>query len=120
MAGDLNTNLVKLEGTPQGEAIVDEPAVTGLMDMGLHFLPWCKLWLHNMCTWIMRRDRQDVRSRTDYILGTYRRLFQGMAAQDMRHHSNHYMVLGCMRGEPATELTGYLRKAHRFILHPLC
>ena len=30
------------------------------------------------------------------------------------------MVLGCLRGDPAKEITGYLRKARRFSLHPLC
>ena len=48
--GNLNTNLVELEGTPQGEAISDELAATGIMDMGLYFLPWRKPWLQDRCT----------------------------------------------------------------------
>ena len=56
----------------------------------------------------------------DYIIGTYCRLFQDMPVRDTRNHSDHYMVLGYLRGELVKELTGYLRKARRFSLRPLC
>ena len=42
-----------------------------------------------------------------------------MAVQDMGQHLDRYMVLGCLRGMPANELTGYLRKACYFPLRPL-
>ena len=67
----------------------------------------------------MRKNGQEIRSRTDYILGIDRILFQDVAVRDMRHQSDHYMVLGCLRGEPAREITGYLRKSRRFSLQPL-
>ena len=89
------------------------------MDMGFHFLPWSNLWLKDMCTWRMQRNRQEVRSWTDYILGTDHRLFQDVAAWDTRHYLGHYMVLGYLRGEPAKDLVGYLRKLRRFPLRPL-
>ena len=47
VARNFNINLAYPEGTPQGEAIADELAVTGLMDMGIHFLPQCKTWLQD-------------------------------------------------------------------------
>ena len=61
----------------------------------------------------MQRDRQEVCSQTDYILGTYCRMFQDVAARDMQHHSDNYMVLGCMKGEPKKEFTIYLCKVRR-------
>ena len=67
----------------------------------------------------MRRDGREFRSRTDYILGTYIRLFQDMAVQDLQHHLDYYMVLGCLRRDPENELTDYLRKARRFPLRYL-
>ena len=42
-----------------------------------------------------------------------------MNVQDKRHHLDHYMVPGWLRGDPAKELTGYLRKAHRSPLQNL-
>ena len=65
VTGNLNSNLAELEGTSRCEAITDKLAMTGLLDMGLHFLPRCKPWLQDMCMWHMRRDGQEVRSRTD-------------------------------------------------------
>ena len=38
-----------------------------------------------------------MRYRTDYILGSYRRIFQNVAVRDLRHNSDHYMVMGCLR-----------------------
>ena len=79
---NLNTNLADPEGTPLGEVIADELAVAGMTDMGLYFIPQRKSWLQDRCTYSMRRDGQEVRSRMDYILGTYLRLFQYVAIQD--------------------------------------
>ena len=45
VAGDFNINLVEPEGTPQGEAVADELAAAGLIDIVLHFLTWRKPWL---------------------------------------------------------------------------
>ena len=35
-----------------------------------------------------------MRYRTDYILGSYRRIFQNMAVRYLRHNSDHLMVVG--------------------------
>ena len=80
--GDLNANLTEPEGTPQGEAIAEELAATGIMDTGLHFLPQSKPWLQDRRTWSMRRYGQEVQSWKDYILGTYCRLFQDVDVRD--------------------------------------
>ena len=116
---NINSNHANPEGKPRADAIAYELAVAGLMDMGLKFLPRRNLWLKYRCTWRMQWDGQEVQSRTDYILGTDRRLFQDMAIQNTQHHLDHYMVLGCLRGDPAKELTGYLQKVCRFPLQPL-
>ena len=79
MAGKLNANLAELEGTPRVEAIADELVVVGLEEMGLHLLLRCKLWFQDRCKCSMIRDGREVRSWTDYILGTDRRLFQDVA-----------------------------------------
>ena len=64
----------------------------------------------------MSRDGREVRSRKDCILRTYCRLVQDVDVWDPQRNSNHYMVMGCIRGDPVKELTDYLRKSHRFPL----
>ena len=88
------------------EAISDKLVAVGLMNMGVHLLPHRKPWLKDRSMWIIQRDGQEVRSRTDYILGTDRRLFQDVAAWDTRQYLGHYMVLGSLRGEPEKDLVG--------------
>ena len=56
----------------------------------------------------MLRKEQEVRSRTDYILGTERRLFRNVIGRDPRHNSDHYMVLGCLPSAPLSETKRYL------------
>ena len=68
----------------------------------------------------MQRYGREIWYRTDYILGIDGRLFQDVAVQYQQHHSDHYMVLGCLRGGAAKELTDYLRKACHFPLQTLC
>ena len=87
--------------------------------MGMHLLPRCRPWLQDRFTWSMRRDGREVQFQTDYILGKYLRLFQDVAIRDPRHNLDHYMVLGCLMGEPAKDLTEYLRKARRLPLRPI-
>ena len=56
----------------------------------------------------MRRKGQVVRSWTNYILGTDRRLFKNVSVQDPQHISDHYMVLGCLTSAPLSETKRYL------------
>ena len=56
----------------------------------------------------MRRKGQVVRSQTDYILGTDRRMFKNVAVRDPRHNTDHYMVLGCLPSAPLSATKRYL------------
>ena len=62
----------------------------------------------------MIRKVREVRSWTDYILGTDHRLFRNVAVRDPRHNSDHYMVLGCRPSAPPTEHKRYLGGRKRF------
>ena len=54
----------------------------------------------------MLREGREVRSRTDYILGTDSRLFGKVSGWDPRHNSDHYLVLGCLH---STSLKYHMR-----------
>ena len=66
----------------------------------------------------MLRKVKEVRSRTDYILGTDRRLFRNVAVRDPRHNSDHYMVLGCLPSAPLIEHKRYLGGRKRWPVRP--
>ena len=51
---------------------------------------------------------REVRSRTDYILGTDRCLFKNVSVRYPLHNSDHYLVLGCLCSAPLREHTEYL------------
>ena len=51
---------------------------------------------------------REVWSRTDYILGTDRCLFNNLAVQDPRHNSDHYMFLVYLHIDLLREHTKYL------------
>ena len=76
--------------------------------MARHFFPREKRWCRDRQTWGMLRKGQEVRSRTDYILGTDRRLFSNVTVQEPRHNSDHYMVLDCLPSAPLLETNRYL------------
>ena len=57
-----------------------------------------------------------MRSHTDYIMGTDRRLFGNVFVQDPRHSSDHYMVLGCLHSAPLREHSRYLGECKRLPL----
>ena len=40
---------------------------------------------------------REVRSQTDYILGTYCCIFRNVSVQYPRNNLDHYLVLGCLR-----------------------
>ena len=66
----------------------------------------------------MIRKGWEVRSRTDYILGTYRRLFRNVTDRDPWHNSDHYMVLGCLPSAPPIEHKRYLGGRKRWPVRP--
>ena len=70
----------------------------GPEDTSVHFLPRHKPLLKDDRIWSMNWCVQEVRSQTDYILGTDSHLFQNVAVQDARHNTNHYLVLRYLCG----------------------
>ena len=61
---------------------------------------------------------REVRSRTDYILGTDLHIFRNVAVRDPRHNSDHYLVLGCFRSASLRGHTEYLGRRKRPPLRP--
>ena len=61
---------------------------------------------------------REVRFWTDCILGSDRRIFQNVVVRDPRHNSDHFMVMGCMRGASLREHSRYLRQRTRLPLRP--
>ena len=87
--------------------------------MDLHFLPRQRRWCRYKRTWGMLWKGREVRSRTDYILGTDRRLFGNVSVREPRHNSDHYMVLGCLPSASLTEHKRYLGGRKRCLMRPL-
>ena len=108
VVGDFNVNLAEPEGDRRREDIAAAMATEGLEDTLAHFLPHQSSWCQDERTWSMIREGREVRSRTDYILGTDRRLFGNVSVRDPRHNSDHYMVLGCLHSAPVREHASYL------------
>ena len=61
----------------------------------------------------MRNRDRVVHYRTNYLLGTDRRIYQNVLVWDTRHNSDHFLVLGCIRGESAQEHVYYLGSRRR-------
>ena len=51
---------------------------------------------------------REVRSRTDYILGTDHRLFWNVSVRYPRNNSDHYMILGCLHSASLREKRKWL------------
>ena len=94
--GDMNVKLSDMEGYWRGEEIASALITEGMEDMPDHFLLHRRPWYRDgrMCSmvWVGR----EVRSRTDYTLGTYHHLFWNVYVHDPMHNLDHYLVLGCL------------------------
>ena len=108
VAGELNTTLMEPENDQGGTDIVAALTVEGFEDMTTQFLPFRRTWGQERRTWIMIIEGKVVRSRTDYILGTDRRLFWNVSVRDPRHNKDYYMVLSCLHSASEREHTKYL------------
>ena len=53
-------------------------------------------WNQYKGMWSMFGMVREVRSRTDYILDTDRRLFSNMSIRDPSHNLDNYLILGCL------------------------
>ena len=102
----------------RAEEIAAALASSGLEDMIAYFLPRRKSWSRDGRIWSMRRGDKVVRSQTDYLLGIDHRLYQNLSVRDVRHNSDHYLVLGCLQGAPAGGHARYLGSRRRFPLRP--
>ena len=60
----------------------------------------------------------EVRSWTEYIIGTGRRLLKIYAFQDTRHNSDHYLVLGCLRNVTLKEHRCYFGMCTQIRIRP--
>ena len=118
MAGDLNTDLGDMECDRRGAEIAAAITEAGLEDMAAHFLPRKRKWGRERRTWAMVRGGKAVRSRTDYILGTDRSLFRNVAVRDPRHNSDHYMLMGLLRGGTGQEHDRYITRRRRIPMKP--
>ena len=108
MAGDTNSNLAAPKGDRRGEDIAADLATEGLEDMSAHFLLRRRPWFRDGRTWSILHKGREVRSRTDYTLGTDIRLFGNISVRDPRHNSDHYLVLGCLHSASLKEHMWYL------------
>ena len=113
VAGKFSTKLSEPEGDRGGEYIAAALATEGLGYMSAHFLLNRHSWCRDRRIWSMIQEGGQVRSRTDYILGTDGCLFWNVSVQDPMHNSDHYMVLGCLRSSPLREQAKYLGGSKR-------
>ena len=86
VAGDFNVKLLEPEIDRRGEDTKAALAIELLKDMSMHFLPRRRSWCQDGRKWRMIRAGMEVRSRTDYILGTDCRLFWNLYVRDPRHN----------------------------------
>ena len=118
VAGDLNTDLGDVDCDGRGAEIAAAITEAGLEDMAANFLKRKRRWGRERRTWAMVRGGEAVRSRTDYILGTDHSLFRNVAVRDPRHNSDHYMVMGLLRGRTGREHVKYITGRRRIPMKP--
>ena len=110
VVGYFNTKLDAPEGPERDEGIAAALVEEDLEDMSGHLFPRHKPWLKDGHTWDMHRGGQEVHSRTNYIIGTDSRLFQNIVVWDARHNTEHYLILGFLRGAAPAANLHYLGK----------
>ena len=91
-----NANLTGLEQSEQEKEIGLALAAAVLEDMLAHFILRRHPWTWYRKTWSMVRLGREVRSWTDYILGTDHHLFRNTSVRDPIHKPDHYLILGCL------------------------
>ena len=108
IAGGLNVDLGKEVGWVRDKEITVAVATPGLDDIAGRFFLRQRTSCQDQRTCAKVRQGRVVRSRTDYILGSDRWIFQNVAARDPRHNSNHFMVVRCLSGASPREHSCYL------------
>ena len=66
----------------------------------------------------MVQEVKVVRSQTDYILWTDQSLFWNVSVRDLRHNTDHFIVVGCLRRAPTREHAKYLTGRKKLPLQP--
>ena len=118
VGGDLNINFAAPEGDWREEYIVATIATDVLEDMAPRFLLQRRRRCWDRRTWGVLWKGREVRSRTDYILGTDRLLFRNVSVRYPWHNSDHYMVLGCLPRASLTDHNWYLGGREKLSLKP--
>ena len=111
-------DLGDMECDGRGAEIAASITEAGLEDMAAHFLLRKRKWGRERRTWSMVRGGKALRSRTDYILGTDRSLFRNVAVRDPCNNSDHYMMMGLLRGGTVREHIRYIAGRRRLPLKP--
>ena len=114
VGGYFNTDLAVPEGKAWEEYIAAAMDAAGLEYLSVYFLPRCTPWLRDGRTWCMGRGGREVRSWTDYILGTDRCLLQNIAVRDAQHNTDHCLVLVFLCRAATTLQLRYLGKCTCF------
>ena len=117
-AGDFNVDPENTGGRRQDGEISAAVATTCLEARIGHFFPQRQTWCKSRRTWSMVMQWRVVRSQTDYILVSERRIFQNVAVREPRHNSEHLMVIGCLRRASPREHSRYLGHKMRILLLP--
>ena len=118
LAGYFNVDLATPEGHLRYKTIASALSTAGFEEMSSHFLQRRKPWLRDGRMWIMRCGGREVRSWTNYILGTYHHLLQKVLVQDARHNADYYLDLGFLHKDAPADHSRYLGKLERFPLKP--
>ena len=111
VVGDFKVKLEDPQGDWKEEEIAEVLNMEGLEDMLDHFHPWRLPWCRYGREWRMVQEGEEVRSQTDYTLGTDRDLFRNVAVRDPQHNLDHYLVLGFILGSFLREHTKYLGRS---------
>ena len=106
--GDLNVNLERTGGWGRYEDIATVGAKTGLEDILDHFLLRLRPWRRDRQSWETVRQGRELRSWTDYILGSDCQIFWNMIVRYPRHNSDHFMVMGYLCGDYPNKHWRYL------------
>ena len=114
---DFNTNSSNLDGHVIDEDIYTAMATEGLEDMADYLLPRHLPWKIDGQTWNILYCRKEVRPQKDYILRTDHRLFQNVAAQEPRHNTDHYLILGFLCGTTLRDHQRYLISRILILFH---
>ena len=116
VTGYFNKDLGEMASDRRGTEIAAAITEAGLEDMTAHFLPRKRRWGRELRTWSMVREGKAIQSRKDYILGTDCSLFRNVSVRDPRYNSDHYMVVGLLRGGTTRDHIRYIAGRRRMPL----